>query len=93
MAEFESKLQEMQKKMSELHDCYKPNSKHIDIKDVKSLEELKIIKELGEGAFGVVSLFTHNGKKFAIKAIDKDKIIKLLKGDENAYNQMRDREI
>ena len=79
--------------MSEQLDNFKPKINRVDIKDVKSLDELKINKVLGEGAFGVVSMFTHNGKKFALKVIDKDKIIKQLKGDEDAYNQMRDREI
>jgi serine/threonine protein kinase len=48
----------------------------VDIKDVKSLVELKIEKELGEGAFGVVHLITQGDKKYALKAIDKDKIIR-----------------
>ena len=57
------------------------------------MSDVRIIKKLGEGAFGIVYEITANGKKYALKSIDKDKIIKQLKGDEKAYIQMRDREI
>ena len=49
------------------------------------MSEVNIIKKLGEGAFGIVYEITVNGKKYALKSINKAKIIKQLKGDEKAY--------
>ena len=63
------------------------------ISEVKSTDQLTFNGVLGEGAFGVVSLVTFKGKKYAQKTIEKAKIIKMLQGDEQAYINIRNREI
>ena len=49
---------------------------------------------LGKGAFGTVYLGMFNGRKYAVKQINRaDVISQLLEGDEERYYVMRDREI
>ena len=64
-----------------------------DISKVKSLGQLTVIKHLGKGAFGMVSLVEFDGVKYAMKEIDKTQIVKALDGDEERYIIMRDREL
>ena len=64
-----------------------------DISKVKSLDQLKVIKHLGKGAFGMVSIVEFDGVRYAMKEIDKAQIVKALDGDEERYIVMRDREI
>ena len=65
-----------------------------EITTVSSLKQFKIDKVLGKGAFGTVYLALFNGKKFAVKQIDKSAVInQMLEGDEARYITMRDREI
>ena len=51
-------------------------SKNVDVADV-TLEDFNLVKQIGRGGFGRVFLATLDGsdKKFAIKAIRKDKIL------------------
>ena len=64
-----------------------------DIKNVSSLDQLDVIKELGKVAFGTVSLVKYKDQQYAVKEIEKSQIIKQLNGDEERYFVMRDREI
>ena len=93
MDKIETKLKGMKSKLATSLEDLKPKSEKVDIKDVKCMNDLKVEKELGAGAFGTVSLVVHASKNYALKVIDRIKIIRLLKGDRAGYDKMRDREV
>lgn len=65
-----------------------------DFVEIKSLNELKIKRVLGEGAFGKVNLVKskENDRLFALKAQGKANVIATLSGDKliNEYHIMKD---
>ena len=64
-----------------------------DIYSVKSQSQVKTGGLLGEGAFGEVFLIEYEEVEYAMKVINKAKVIKALDGSEERYIAMRDREL
>ena len=72
MDTFEEKQASLKETQKALFDNLKPKQKEKGIQQVKSLKEVQIVKYLGKGAFGSVSLIHYNGAEYAIKEIDKE---------------------
>ena len=43
-----------------------------------TIKDFNIIEKIGKGAYGTVYLAEHGGKKYAVKELDKDMILRVM---------------